>query len=886
LLLKEISTYKPIKDETLKTIATDNGVTWQQIALISLGTEDPKEVYDTLRHYLKIDPKNEKPVCLGADFEFEGDEAGEDLKIPKVWSQDGFQHETRHSIRARVIEPRPYIRITRIDDHFAPQHEKLDFSFRIGHLENKKVSLKIKSEHYGVDDIYTRELLAAEKKTGSDKEVTEEYKGETTVETGLLAGEKLYLNPLYSPYKLIIEEEGGISDEIEFKVLYAEIELEQAKWSVDDKEPDKASDLTGWLRWQLNELGYFGGPFTSNAILAGEYLNRAIKMYKASDTEFQKIQYNDKALTTQIGGYPDNDSIYDDLDEDPAQFRNLLEKRLRKSKNKRKFIKLESDPFSAEGDKGTFWVQQVLTQKDSQFFAVESGTKLTQDAARLNCPIQPIRAKIKVKDKTDVAQEIPGAVGQVSVGWRVEDPAETGMNNRYQALAVSANDNQRLPYIQAVQNFITTEAFEYSDGTAMVKNCPECCTGKQNLEELFYDHAKSDGTSPHPMAVRNGLPCTLAGIDPDITKSFGTSSINFLPSNKAGDSFRVIADLDFDATALGFTADHIKELKQDNDANAPGVVAPLKEGRDSCKVKTGIFTIRRTIDFVRIVKWPPDDAYEGEMPRLKLNFEQCYIDMETPGNDEKVSVKKVMSNKEYQKLVRDNFAPSVVDIKAGAGITDDQTNAFVDAVLPGKKKLFWRKFNLKENYLYGRDLPPQGDLTGDEYKAAINSLLYGDSGFVGAMAEKTSYFVATKIRPKVATGHISIAFKSHKPVTVIDDPSLAKPAQVKEQDYVCSNFSSMGNADGVVFYDLGDIDRHAYVTAHEFGHHQFLYHHFVDATDDETLHDTNDDNCIMSYTGAATRVEGVFDPLFCGKCNLRLRGWNVSAPHINFPAGS
>jgi hypothetical protein len=83
--------------------------------------------------------------------------------------------------------------------------------------------------------------------------------------------------------------------------------------------------------------------------------------------------------------------------------------------------------------------------------------------------------------------------------------------------------------------------------------------------------------------------------------------------------------------------------------------------------------------------------------------------------------------------------------------------------------------------------------------------------------------------------------------------------------------------------------RQVHLFAHELGHALFLKHYKNTLGYVELDHDESDDNCVMSYiydpdsppmTGSqvADRPHyrpGQYDPEFCGKCNLKLRGWNI-----------
>jgi hypothetical protein len=69
---------------------------------------------------------------------------------------------------------------------------------------------------------------------------------------------------------------------------------------------------------------------------------------------------------------------------------------------------------------------------------------------------------------------------------------------------------------------------------------------------------------------------------------------------------------------------------------------------------------------------------------------------------------------------------------------------------------------------------------------------------------------------------------------------------------------------------------------HECGHARFLYHFktggggAADPVQTAHHHDLDQERCIMSY-GINPDGPNAWDYRFCGKCILRLRGWNVLA---------
>ena len=92
----------------------------------------------------------------------------------------------------------------------------------------------------------------------------------------------------------------------------------------------------------------------------------------------------------------------------------------------------------------------------------------------------------------------------------------------------------------------------------------------------------------------------------------------------------------------------------------------------------------------------------------------------------------------------------------------------------------------------------------------------------------------------------------------------------------------------MIFVDQKDPDKVYYVVAHEMGHNLWLKHWEHAGGSVAADHDSADQNCIMSYSSSscpdAHHRPGTYTPHFCGKCNLKLRGWNIDAAGI--PANS
>lgn len=107
--------------------------------------------------------------------------------------------------------------------------------------------------------------------------------------------------------------------------------------------------------------------------------------------------------------------------------------------------------------------------------------------------------------------------------------------------------------------------------------------------------------------------------------------------------------------------------------------------------------------------------------------------------------------------------------------------------------------------------------------------------------------------------------------------------------YVAPIFAS-ANGNGFVLMDQAHLQiyRWDHLYPHEVAHCLFLRHWKNSPGYDLMDHDHADDNCQMSYATEAGNPRGIvseaphyavgkYRPHFCGKCNLKLRGWNIRA---------
>lgn len=768
--------------------------------------------------------------------------------------------------------------ITAVDDHFAPQAETLKITYDIKDLSDKTVVMQITSDTYTNNPIYERVLTNGEKSDGTGKTI--EWNGETTCD-GDLKG--LFVNPLFSPYNVTLKSVSGAESFKEFKILYGNIILSRGPWDAGrpaaSLTPDEKTETTDWIRYKLNELGYWGGPSTNNesgTTLQSTYLKKAASFYARNNVKlYNRGKFNADAA---IQG---KDNLFMDC--------------LRNNESTRVYFEDPSgDVFTNAASGAKCFVPSLYYTNINDFYAGgESRSK--KDHALLNEPVIPVLAKVQILDKSNNSVDAPEAVGKVKLSWHLEDCAETDRVTRYEVHVSHLADNrfatppavndpdihpynvgnvpptddtQRLLYMDEIVNWIQTKSYSFSDKTPLVKNCPSICGGKTKLSALFLSYR------PFTLDTKGKRPLSETSV---LNEVLGKTGVYFCPSAIGGDSYQICVDYDF---------------SNQKNKNALNTEYAFNAATNSTKhaVKTGVFTIWRDAPFNTIIKWPGcSNIAEYELDRIRQNYEQAYINMSVPTAANEIVISTIIKDPDYLTMIKKFKSESLKNIfknksfaSMSAADRKTESDRFVKDSSASKANI--ASWKLSDKCVYGKPLPAQNNIPGANYQHALKALFYNDtSGFIYSIIDDMATITGKKFREKIPYGHAIIAFYPHEPVQILTDP-VNQPGVVSNAAYV-AGFVSMGQADGIVTYDLGDTDRRGYVITHEFGHHNFLYHHENAGDTNPRHHDLSDHNCMMSYPGGiAPAISSQSNPLFCGKCNLRLRGWQITSKNV--PASS
>jgi hypothetical protein len=329
-------------------------------------------------------------------------------------------------------------------------------------------------------------------------------------------------------------------------------------------------------------------------------------------------------------------------------------------------------------------------------------------------------------------------------------------------------------------------------------------------------------------------------------------------STKGGDDAKIRVSLSFDglpnAAAL-------------RTAHAPHAATLVKE--------TGRWTVWRKAKIVAYVQQatPSRESGTPDWAEISARWGEAFIEMENGGSPlHTISYTSIVTEAVYKAAIL-GLAQKPV------GVTDAASITYRPGSLYGGPDLPQRRPNV-----IGPD--PEGPAA---YIARASNYMYGwvaTGGGAGlAVINAVLARIHAHVRQTQPEGLIIFDFRVHEPVsgriwnettsTFDDDPNPA------HHNYVHS-YRGWVQADGAVTMDVDNPYNVATYVLHECGHARFLYHHWVtdddnNASDEQpSHHDQATQKCTMSYTVDNDEPDDWTYP-YCGKCILRLRGWDVRA---------
>ncbi|MEZ0228526.1 MAG: carboxypeptidase regulatory-like domain-containing protein [Planctomycetota bacterium] len=729
------------------------------------------------------------------------------------------------------------IKIKKIDDHFAPGPEKLVIEYSSSSVASLKVLFRIEAENYKDKLILERELTADEKKDGDHKL---EWDGK------IAAGDRKdrLATPLFGPYKVLFTPDGGKGkDEKAFKILYHSIELAFGKHTHDGAVPPEA-EQNRFAIFKLNELGYDAGPVSATLDAVSQ---NAIRRFQRGN-----FISGSQTLLTENGT----------LDANTFAAIKAASARLRFEAGKDP-LKVDARFYIHDGyysDRGV----NVATTGQPDFFA---GNRKTSVEDKLERPFVPLEVEVKLLGKGGGAVSSPDAVGPVTIAWEADDGAEDA------SVIAAGNATARTFVKNGREKGLTAAGTGAAAINASGDNASDALWGMRPAAAADYVKAwfpDAAGSALDPFKVRGYdketrsakefhralVDCHDHATEKPSRK--GRAGVYFRFSTKGGDDAKIRVALTFEGRP---NKDKLVE------AHKPQAASLVKE--------TGRWTVWRRTRLSAYVQQTAPTRASGSpnWASIAAKWGEAFIEFENAG----------------QPLTILNYATIVPEATYKAAILA------MASPPPGVTNA--ASLTYRPSMLYGGPAfvqnPPSGVIPAETAAAFVGRVQTRAAAWCGTTGGATSPLVNAilavihaHVRKTSAEGLIIYDYRVHDPVNGQDfDAGTAtfKPNPSPAVNNVKISHLGWVQADGAVTMNVDNrFDVNCYVL-HECGHARYLYHHkavvgatAATPTSNATHHDPAQERCTMSYTISPDTPEA-WTYSFCGKCILRLRGWDVKA---------
>jgi outer membrane protein OmpA-like peptidoglycan-associated protein/peptidoglycan hydrolase-like protein with peptidoglycan-binding domain len=390
------------------------------------------------------------------------------------------------------------LKLVAVDDHFAPETEKLDITYSMVGLSTKGVKLQITSEKYDGQILFERDLTSDEKTDGNDKRL--EWDGKITAGTM----KERFASSSLSPFKVKLVGDNGTSDEASFKIVVHSLELK-----LGDFEKgifDDTLDTAKGQQQRLRQLGYYHGDLNGTAGDA--------KFKKA--VEWFQSEHDTGAVVKGTVGDTTKEAL-----------------------KKRAPHCLDGGALPADGGKAKVFVSGAFVYATDADLNPGGHPRFVAERDFWGDGIKiPVWAKVYVKKKNNDQADCPRAVWGTKVFFEYVDPADDA------ALAGKQKD-------------YCDKALDYHKNATLPKgdNCHKDRGGKRGdaITKVFLENGD---TSKFPFKVavaQKRVAAVLATAREEDDELRGQAGVIFQPSRMGGDGYILHAylhtgkDLDSDA---------------------------------------------------------------------------------------------------------------------------------------------------------------------------------------------------------------------------------------------------------------------------------------------------------------------------------------------------
>jgi peptidoglycan hydrolase-like protein with peptidoglycan-binding domain len=724
------------------------------------------------------------------------------------------------------------LKLVKVDDHFAPSTENLDIEFNITGYSARVVKLQIEAENYTGKLCFERELTADEKIDGTNKPIT--WDGKVSVG----ARKDRFATPLMGPFKVKLLGDDGTKDELAFKILYHSIELNFGKHTPDGALPPEA-EKEKFAQAKLNELGYDAGPVNGTI---GAVTQNALR-------RFQRANYK---VGTQILLTVDG-TLSDET------FQAI------KAAAAREIWETGATPLTGDAK---FYIYDNFMNDPTMNFVTggmpefQSMNRKLHAEDKMDRPFLPLEIEVKLLNKANSGVSAPDAVGEVPVSWEVNDATEDASlipatNPNAQTYVKNAREIGAAATVAGAaridkngDNALDTfQGFRKSTAAAYVQSMfPNDAGSKLEPYKIDrYDKESRGGTDFHQAIVKAWDDATKH------PRCKGRAGVYFRFSTKGGDDAKIRVALTFKKLP------NEKQLEADH---KPFEANLFKE--------TGRWTVwRRTrvSAYCSMIAAPPRASGSPNFATIAGHWKEAFIEVENGGTP--------LQTLTYTTVVTDAvYKAAVLGMPAThrpPGVTNAASLTYRPTAIYGGRAIAQNNGETAQNYI---------NRVRNTVRAwcvnPINAIL------------KVIHDEARKTSPE---GFVIFDFRLNDAVTGQDwNPALnggaggfqpsANPAV---QNFIPSTSGYVRCAGAVTMNVDNSFNVNCYL-CHECGHARFLYHHkFVPETTPPNSntsatpaqHDDRQARCTMSYAVPPDTPDQWRYP-FCGKCILRLRGWNVT----------
>jgi len=731
----------------------------------------------------------------------------------------GLVTSRRHVLRVERATARDHIEIVSLDERFAPTHEPAILRCRVDG-EILRATVEIRATGHDPELIFSENLGPQQLREG---EFEWQWSGEAAAATtGPLHSR--FVNPLFAPYSVSIRfatsagERQTASKEV--WVEYHSLKLKRGAWTPDEEtnppKPSKDEAERGrFLRYALNKLGYWAGP------VVAEPFNNAWESGSDADRRLGK------ALSRYLDHHPRFTEPSVTRNRRPLRVREIMDAAmdaLVAGQAKQVHFEVEGDPFSDPAATATLYVELLWNRSDVEksVLPVTFDERPILDEKILNRPMLPIEVEVHLTSKQGKPVWAPHAVGPVRVNWKIIPQGEN-LARLEEKLDLKVPNAPRT-YIAKVHQLAVFRG-------AGATNCPArfggLLGGSQDWASaalLGQEHA------PYTVESDPETQVVFSKVHDDPGLQFphrsGCAGFMFHPSFIGGDAYRIEASLDF--------------------RDRPNAKGLQQRHRHLRRARSGVFTVWRRSAFAEVL-WP-FGLRRSEIEHAQKAFDQCYVRLEVHGSS---TITAVLSEETYRSAVDPSF-------------------------------------RLHPGGLYGGELPPQEpDENGNQYWGRLG--LFWVTPNIKTRDSQVDQWLLTL---SMAGYH---EFQRDHPgavtvVGILSCPKITFEPRGENKD----SFDQMYDKPAKTFFP-GFIAKRDLSTsplntlAHELGHAHLLMHSYnetggqfpifgdlptnytPDGRADRPELDDHDrlDGCLMSYFEGAK--------YFCGKCNLRLRGWAVKS---------